>query len=145
MRRVLPSLAFLLAVATVAGCNGKDDGFSTKAEPVAYPGGFPVAATAATGASWYEVSGLTTGTMYMATLIVTQPGPNIDLEIYSAFDPSPPNLLCAGRSDSSFNESCSFQAAGAKAWVMVLNKGGVPPDAGFADGSGAISLLLTAP
>ena len=53
--------------------------------------------------------------------------------------------FCAGRSDDTFNESCSFQAAGAKAWVMVLNKGGVPPDAGFADGSGAISLLLTAP
>ena len=81
----------------------------------------------------------------MATLIVTQPGPNVDLEIYSAFDPSPPNLLCAGRSDATFSESCSFSAAGARAWVMVLNKGGVPPDAGFADGSGTISLLLTGP
>jgi hypothetical protein len=91
---MINSGAFKLAAAVllaVCGCGGGgSDGPVTQATPLDYPAGFPVSEIAPAGATWYSVAGLTAGQAYLAGIAVQQPGPNIELDVYKAFEPTPP-------------------------------------------------------
>ena len=134
-----------LVLAAACGCGGGgSDGPGTQATPVDYPADLPVTGTAPAGATWYAVSGLTAGQAYTAGVEVQQPGPNVELDVYKAFEPTPPNELCIASADT-FVKSCQFTAAGPTAYLMLLNKGATPPTAGFMAGAGIFTLSLLGP
>ena len=143
---MINSGAFKLAAAVllaVCGCGGGgSDGPTTPSMAIHYPVGFPYTGTAPAGANWYTVAGLTAGQAYVAGIAVQQPGPNIELDVYKAFEPTPPNELCIAAADT-FTKSCQFTAVGDTVYLMLLNKGATPPTAGFADGPGMFTLSLT--
>ena len=72
----------------------------TQATPIEYPADVPFSGTAPAGATWYEISGLTSGLAYVAGVAVQEPGPNVELDVYSALEPTPPNELCLASEDT---------------------------------------------
>ena len=77
----------------------------------------------------------------MAGVAVQEPGPNVELDVYSALEPTPPNELCLASEDT-FTKSCQLTAPGETVYVMLLNKGAVPPAAGFTAGPAMFTLSL---
>ena len=144
LRTVRKALALLVVIATCGCGGGGSDGPVTQATPVDFPAGFPVSGTAPAGATWYQVSGLTAGQPYLAGVAVQQPGPNVELDAYRVLEPTPPNELCLASEDT-FTKSCQLPAPGSIVYLMLLNKGAVPPAAGFTAGPAMFTLSLTTP
>ena len=114
-------LAIPLGVLLLFGC-GESDG--TRAEPLVYPGDFPVSQVVPDGSAalYFEVAGLQGGDTYTATLVGPvdpAPGADFDLGVYRIFEPTPPNSLCNSFADG--DDSCDFEAPGAVVYVEVLN------------------------